>query len=476
MPRPPAPRALRPAAGLRAARARLRTSSRGPGAVLRTLAAGCAVLAAAVSLLTGWGAAPLWALPVLAAAVACAELADRPRRGRRRPTSFVEAAVGAALVVGPGAWVVVGVGLGVVVAQRVRTSPRAHREAELAHRVLAAALGSALCLAVGPGVAAACAGTAAFWLVGCALTALAVSITSRRPLRSLLASQAPRSAPYAAAGGSAGVLAAFLALHTPVALAGLAVPVAVLWSTRDRTGRGGEARMLAELAREPGRTPDASAALLVTAAARLLGGADVELVVLTPDGPVCFAGDERPASASRSAAALDEPWIARALRGEAAQLGRAARRPYVTTVLGRDGRPLAVLRAQRGVDAPDFDRRELRLADVLGRQAVAWLHEPERPGAREGQDGLSAAYDGVRSAAERLAALAARAADVDDVVGELHALERSVASLLGVRALAARGDARPPVTAPAAVPAGLVPGPRQERAPAVDWTTTGVLR
>ena len=450
-----------------------------PATVLRALAAACVLLAAVVCAATGWGTAPLWAVPLLALAVVAASPAATSSDGRRRTVCSVEAAVGAALVVGAGAWLVVGVGAGVVVAQRLRRSPRTHRQVELASRLLASALASAVTAIAGGSVAAACAGTAIFWGAGCTLLAGAVSITSRRPLRSLLASQAPSSGVRAAGSGAIGVLAAYLALTAPPALLGLVVPAAAAWLTRDRPGTSGEARLLAELAREPGRTPDASAQLLVTAAARLLGGADVELLVLAADGPVCFVGDESGSPTTRIPARLDEPWVQRALRG-GVQLGRDGRRPYVTTVLGRAGSPLAVLRARRPAGAAGFDRRELRLADLLGAQAVAWLSEPQPPVAEQPQDGLATALVGVRGRAERLAGLAARPDAVDEVVAELHALSQSVAVLLGARALA-REVGQSAVRAPG-TGAGegavrpLVPSPR---APADDdpaWTTTGVLR
>ena len=404
MSRPSAHRTGRRPARLSAARAAVRATvvARGPAAVLRTLAATCGVLAAAVCLAVGWGTAPLWALPLLAAAVAGAGLAASSPAFRRRPVSLLEAAVGAGLVVGAGAWLVVGVGAGVAVAQRMRRSPRAHRDVELASRLLAAALASGLASALGGGVAAACAGTAVFWCVSCTLLAGAVSVTSRRPLRRLLASQAPASGLHAAGSGALGVLAAFLLLEAPAALLGLAVPAVVGWATRERPDTSGEARLLAELAREPGRSQDASAQLLVTAAARLLGGADVELLVLTSEGPVCFTGDESGAPTTRAPGRLDEPWVQRALHG-GVRLGRDGRRPYVTTVLGRAGSPVAVLRAQRPAGAAGFDRRELRLADLLGAQAVAWLGEAPQPVVEQPQDGLASALVSVRSRAERLA-------------------------------------------------------------------------
>jgi hypothetical protein len=69
----------------------------------------------------------------------------------------------------------------------------------------------------------------------------------------------------------------------------------------------------------------------------------------------------------------------------------------------------------------------------------------------------------LRESAERLARLAESSAAIDDIVEELHLVERAVASLLGALALAAEPELRALPGGPPAPPA------------ADDWTTTGVL-
>ena len=465
---------------------------RAPAAVLRSLSAVCLLLAVAVGVATGWGAAPPGVLLLAVLGVAVGELAVRWSRQDRHgwPVSITEAAVAACLLTADGAWSVLALGLGVVVAQLVRRAPRLHRQLDLARSVLAMALAAALSSALGGGVLAACAGTAVYWLISGVLLAAAVSTTSSRPIRSLLALWAPRSGQQATASASIGLLAAYLWVEAPLALLGLAVPSVLIWSTYDRAARTGEARLFAELARSPGRTPDASASLLVTAAARLLGGADVDLLVLTGDGPVEFSGDESGVPTRRPAesAALDQPWVQAALSTGRAQLGRVDGRPHVTTVLGVADRPLAVLRARRPVDAPDFDRRELRLAGVLAGHADAWLSTPSGrsdPATDEGTVGATVALADVRASAERVAGLAAGDGPLDgataELVRELHALERAVAALLGARAQ----DVRPAlVPLPRAPGAGAQPlraqgslgAPPNSSMADGDWTTTGVLR
>jgi hypothetical protein len=72
----------------------------------------------------------------------------------------------------------------------------------------------------------------------------------------------------------------------------------------------------------------------------------------------------------------------------------------------------------------------------------------------------------LRESADRLARLAENDGRVDDIIEELHMVERAVASLLGAVALAADPDLVAAEDPGAAVPV---------RASA-DWTTTGVLR
>ena len=70
----------------------------------------------------------------------------------------------------------------------------------------------------------------------------------------------------------------------------------------------------------------------------------------------------------------------------------------------------------------------------------------------------------LRESADRLARLAGSEGAIDDIVEELHLVERAVASLLGAIALAAEPDLVQFV--------GSVSPTR----PGTDWTTTGVLR
>lgn len=464
------------------------------------VAGGLAVLVAAAQ---GWGRPAWWLLPALVAVVVAAETAAlRVQPGRQRWTSsLTEAALAAGWVAATGAWSVLAVVAGVCAVQVVRRQPSRKVGYHLAQLAAATALGSAAAQLCGGEVAGAGVGMLVFFLVTHGLTGVAVSITSRRPLGPLLRSSAPLSALHTAGGTSLGLLAAYLATAAPLGLLGLLVPLALLWASYDQQSRrNAEARLLDELAHgqelATGRSTDVSAQVVVTAAARLLGGADVEMVLLTADGPVRFAGSETGVPERRRVApdAFATPWVVQALTG-GVRIGVQDGRPWVSAALGEPGRPLAVLLARRPPGSAGFGRAEVRLAQVLVRQAETWLslsELAERSRAAEAQavaveqatDASARALGDLGAAtapslrmlhesAERLARLAEQAGEIDDIVDELHLVERAVASLLGAIALAADPDLRSTAARADRVgPAGR-PGPAR---PATDWTTTGVLR
>src|SRR5450759_981843 len=100
--------------------------------------------------------------------------------------------------------------------------------------------------------------------------------------------------------------------------------------------RSTEARLFAELARghqeTSCRSVDSSVEAVVIAAARLLGGADIELLLIATDDPVRYLGNEFGVSERTRVppSAFDEPWVLRpwgrpeSVRG-ARMTGRVAR-------------------------------------------------------------------------------------------------------------------------------------------------------
>ncbi|MCW2605394.1 MAG: hypothetical protein JWO60_87, partial [Frankiales bacterium] len=442
------------------------------------------LLAAAVAVHTGWGSAPAWAPLLLAAAVAVAEVAVvHLQFGRQRWTfSLTEAALATALVASSGAWVVVGVTLGALVAQVVRQQPRLKLQYNAAQFALSTSGAAAVAAAVGGDVPGAVAGLAVFFVLNHSLIGLAVALTSRQRFTSLVLSSAPLSALHAAGNASIGLLAVHLAVTAPLGLLGLVVPLALLWTSYDQqTRRTGEARLFEELARgqeqAASRSTDSSAQVVLTAAARLFGGADVEMVLLAAEGPVRYAGDETGVLQRLRVepGAFDEPWVLRALGSRGVASGIEGGRPWCSAVLGPHDAPLAVLLARRSAGAPAFGRQEARLVQVLVGQAETWLsvadlssrHSSAAKALGDVGAETAPALALLRDSAERLTRLAVRDGGVAGVVEELHLVERAVASLLGAVALAAEPDLLLPTRREDATPSAR---------PAADWTTTGVFR
>ena len=458
---------------------------------IRFLAALSLVTAALLSFTMGWGDVTWWQPLVLAVVVVLSETAVvHLQFGRQRWTfSLTEGALGAAWVVATGGWSVAAVVLGVVLAQLLRRQPRLKLEFNVAQFAASTAAGSVVAHALGGGIGSAVAGMGVFWIFNHVLVAYAVAVTSKRRVLPMLLSSAPLSAVHTAGNASIGLLAAFLAFEAPLGLLGLMVPLGLLWSSYDQqTRRSAEATLFAELARgqeqATGRSSDVSAQVVVTAAARLLGGADIEMVLLAADGPVHYAGDETGVPDRRRVDpnAFNEPWVLRALGAQGVSTGVEAGRPWCSAVLGEPGSPLAVLVARRPHGAAGFGRREVRLAQVLVGQAESWLsvadlsakHQLAAEQAHAAGDSAKALGDlgaatapaltVLRESADRLARLAESSGGVDNIVEELHLVERAVASLLGAIALAAEPDL---------LCVGSTDLPAR---PASDWTTTGVLR
>src|SRR3954451_22863854 len=464
---------------------------------VRLIAAGSLLLTAFGCSVTGWGSAYLLALPLLALAVAVTEIAVvHLSAGRQRFTfSLTEGAIGAAYVYAPGAWTVVAVTVGLLIAQVVRRQERLKLEFNVCQFAAGTALGAAMAHSVGGGVAGAVSGMAVFWLANIILVSWAVSIVTAQRMWSLLLSSAPLAAVHSAGISSLGILGAWLTEQAPLGLVALVVPLMLLWLSYDeQTARAAEARLFAELARlqeqASGRSIDVSAQVVLTAAARLFGGADVEMVLMTADGAAHYVGDENGVTRHRmDPAVLDSGWVIRALGNGSVCTGVDEGRPFCSAVLGGGDAPLAVLVAWRAAGAAGFGRREAMLAEVLRQQAESWLSIAELAKSRdEARAQAEAAEDAARAlgdlgahtapalvvlreSANRLARLATSSGPtaVGEIVDELYAVERAVASLLGAIALAAEPDLN-------GVDGDMPALEETNLSRAVtDWTTTGVL-
>lgn len=465
-----------------------------PNRVISVSGTGAALLGLGLAALAGWGGPPWWALPALALAVMLTESASVRIVVGRQAAGFTlnDACMVIALVLAPGAWIAVGAIAGYLLA-KARTGSWVKLAFNVAQQLLAISAAVVVTQAVGGGIPGAVAGLVTFAVLNGLVVAIPIAASAGVPYPRILVTIGPLGVLHNAGNASVGLLAAWLSIHAPLGLLGLVVPLGMLWrSYQQQTLRAAEARLYAELARGQekvaGSTVDASAQVIVTAAARLFGGAEVEMLLRHPDAPVRYIGDEHGLSARLRADgdAFDAPWVLRALAERGVRTGHDGDRPYCCGVLGDPARPLAVLIARRPSRAAPFSRADAQLAEVLVGQAEAWLSVADLTARHEEALGRAEAYGAasrvlgdlgqetvpalavLRESANRLSRLALAfngPSAVDEIVAELHAVERAVASLLGAIALAsdpmaADGSELPSLTAG---------GVRGE----TEWTTTG---
>lgn len=441
----------------------------------------------------GWGSVAWWALPVLVVAIAAAERASVRIVVGRQAAAFAlnDAVMAVAFVFAPSAWIAVGSTLGYALARAGRL-PRSKLSFNLAQEFGTVAVAVLVAQLAGGGVPGAIAGLATFALLNLVVVAVPISATSDVRYHRVLAAIGPLGVVHTVGNASVGVLAGWLALNEPMGLLGLVVPVGLLWwSYLQQTRRAAEAKLYAELARGQerlGGSVDASAQVVVTAAARLFGAAQVEILLRHPDGLLRYAGDERGVGTRQRVDndAFDAPWVLRALAARGVLVGYDGEQPCCSAVLGDPERPQAVLVAHRPARAAAFTRADVQLAVLLVAQAESWLSVAELSARRDEALGRAEAYGAanrvlgdisqetvpalavLRESAHRLSRLATRFEGpdaVDEIVAELYSVERAVASLLGAIALASDTAADRP-----ALPAGPAPARTDS-----EWTTTGRL-
>ncbi|HWC35922.1 MAG TPA: hypothetical protein VG650_13990 [Mycobacteriales bacterium] len=466
-----------------------------PRARMRLLIVFAASAATAGGILTGWGHPVAYAVPVLAVVVVLTELAMvNLSFGKQRWTfGLTEAAIAASFVRSPRAWAVPAVALGVLGAELIRRHDWMRVAFGVTEFAAATALGAEFAQGVGGGVWGAVGGMAVFWFVKNGLNVASAAFQTGEPVGRLIWERTPFAALHSVGAVGLGILGERLAEHQAVGLIALVIPMVLLWISYDEQAtRSAETALFAELARlqerASNRSVDVSAYVVLTAACRVFDSPDVEMVLLAQEGPIHFAGDAIGIDRRLvDPAALDEDWVLKALAGGGTVTGIEANRPWCATVLGATESPLGVIVARRAPGGPSFGRRDVLLAGMLARQAETWLAGAARAFPRDDAPGLRSTSESagdmaeygtdtepalrvLRDSATRLARLASEEAtpDVDDIVDELHAAERAVASLLGAIALAAEPE--------------LVLGMSEEdlqltgsRRPYDDWTTTGVL-
>jgi hypothetical protein len=465
-----------------------------PVARMRLLILFAASAACAGGILTGWGDPVAYAVPVLAVAVVIAELAVvNLSFGKQRWTfSLTEAAIAAGFVRSPRAWTVVAVACGILAIELLRRHGGVAVAFAVTQYGAATALGAEFANGVGAEVWGAVGGMAVFWFIKNGLGVAAEVFQTGQPTRALIWERTPFAALHSVGAAGVGILGAWLGENEPLGLVALIVPVVLLWISYDEQAtRSAETALFAELARlqerASNRSVDVSAYVVLTAACRVFQCPDVEMVLLAEEGPIHFRADAIGIDRRRvDPAALDEDWVLQTLAEGGTVTGVHDDRPWCATVLGAGESPLAVLVARRAVGRASFTRRDMQLAGVLAQQAETWLSSAAYSTPRD--DGLlprtsESAHDVeavgadtdpalrvLRDSANRLARLASTDTrpEIEDIVEELHAAERAVASLLGAMALAAE----PELVLGLSEEDLQITGPRRSYD---DWTTTGVL-
>jgi hypothetical protein len=449
-------------------------------------AVAAALAATVIGVIVGWGS-PAWlAVPALAVATAFSEKYSTEVIIARQRFTFgmTDAFLAAALLLAPGAWVPVALVAGYWAALASLRASRIKMLFNLADFGLSSAMAVLVTMALGgPGLFSALVGVLVFAIVNYLAVVLAVALSTGRPFRRVLIETGLIQLVAAAGNASVGLLGGWLATEQPLGLLGLVVPVGLLWrSYSQQAQRVAEARLFEELAHGHeqllGASVDTSAQVIVTAAARMFGGAEVELLFRHPEGLISYIGDEHGVSERQRADshAFGDPWVLRALAARGVKSGVNDKRPYVSVVLGKFDQPVAVLEARRPVGAAAFTRADEQLVGVLAGQADSWLAVADLVQQADEARGEAEVYRAtsrvighlgaetapalvvLRESSDRLARLASRFDGPDPVsqlVGELHSVERAVASLLGAIALAQ-------------------PEPDTSRAD-TEWTTTGRL-
>ncbi len=432
------------------------------------------------------GLAPI-SLPAIAVVLALAALLDvsLPIGRLQWQVRGLDAAGAALLLLVPGTGLWLGAagaaGLLVAAAQLARGRRWRSMDFAISSALLQTAVGVALTCALRQAdaepVSSAMAGILAAAFTRQAMAASGVALTARRPLLGLLGPRLPGALLTALGNGAVGLLIGWLLLHAPLGIAGLAVPGLLIAGTYELNARrSAEARLFAALATEQqraaGRSLEQSVAVLMTVAARILGGADVELLLSGPEGLIRYTGDESGVSGRERTdpSAFDAPWAQQVLAGSAVRIAADQGRPSCAFSVGDGHSPRAVVVARRSFGGSGFTRRDAVFARALARQAGAWLTPPAEP-AQVRDPRLEV----VREIARRILGSPEPEADAgwsSALLDEVHAMERAVAVLLG------------------SAPGGVIPSQRDRRGELAadvpdaglgtsesgpEWTTTGRL-
>ncbi len=398
-------------------------------------------------------------------------------------------AAGAALLLlcaGPGLWLATGMAAGLLLTAGRISGGRRWRSIEYA--TVSALLQTAVALTVtcalryggvGP-IPSAVLGLLFGTVTRHAMAAGGVALTARRPLLGLLLPRLPAELYTAGGNGAVGLLIGWLLVHAPLGIGGLAVPGLLVASAYElQARRSAEAKLFAALAieqqRASGRSLEQSVTVLMTVAARILGGADVELLLSGPEGLVRYVGDESGVSgrARVDPSAFDAPWVRHLLGRASVHIAHDDGRPSCAFSVGTGGATRAVVVARRPLGGSNFTRADAVFARALARQAYPWL-TPTQELAMAGNPRLEV----VREIARRILAAPEPTSDPQWsrlLLDEVHRMERAMAALLGSAPGGAIPSPREPREPRDEREAEAPARPHEDPGPAPEWTTTGRL-
>ena len=385
--------------------------------------------------------------------------------GRQRWSfAWEEIPVAAALLLAPGAWIVGATALGIAVAQVIRKQPRLKQVFNSVQLPAAACVGVAVALAV-DGVLGVVLAMAAFWAANTLQVTLAIWTRTDRRFFEILVDGTPLMALHSATNVSMAILGYWIMTSNPLGLLALIAPgTLMVWAIIDVIARTGETQLLAELVRaHESRVSDATdevVGALIQVGSRLVPDIEVELIVFTPEGPHLYRRQARGTVACHRMRVGDfaESWALAA--ATSAPVTRT--NDDTTEILLRVGRTgstaLGLVRMVTTRSPGSLGRAEYQVLRMLARHAEASLSiDRAMLGRDDALQRANAAAETVRSlsdisadtapalrvlreSAGRLATLAAEThgneVEVTQLVEELYAVERAVASLCGAVTLA----------------------------------------
>ena len=433
-----------------------------------------AIASAAILLsVTGTDPSPrasLTGLFLLAAAVAITEL--RPvhvgRDGQRQSFTLTEGPVVAALAMWPGRYIVVGVALGVLLAQSRRRMPVYKMSFNVAQFGLAAAV-AIRCTGLVGGQVGVVLALVLFAVVNEGLVRLVLRVATGRPA-------SPLHGPgvvwllHVSAATSIGLLAAHVLGNEPGLLPAFAAPVLlIVWSQEQsgrRRARTAVQRVLANQATALyGRSSEETGALLTRTAREVLAAGKVELVLLGGGRLLRTTDDHGQIERGQMAPhLLAEGWPAEVL----AASGSTSHDAWAGVVIGTGESPRALLSVWRDEGQEPFHAPDLAVLDTLAESAATWL------------DQLPAAADRTIDLRRTVAGLGPEGAHVAEALSAIRTVRQrlesvsSMASAAPVRASLA-SDLRDAEESIAAFVASLVtPTQRTETASAeTEMVVTG---